>query len=228
MDFRIGAIGDYVVAFSLVGLLLYALQLLPNIVWLVTPPANDVLKHNRSPHAVLNPGRTGLRHCDGGPAHYRGQAGRDRGQEQRLAAGLRSRVPGWVLRRLGVVLPGQCFAVAAILGIAAMPPLYYFFVASWMKDYLALVPCVVFGTPPSRSPGQTMYVEPGLSREQPAGLQSSWLRQSAALSESGAQLRAQSFRSRDPVRFAAGRKALVAGNAALGRPPQQVPFANFG
>lgn len=23
--------------------------------------------------------------------------------------------------------------------------LYYFFVASWMKDYLALVPCVIFG-----------------------------------------------------------------------------------
>ena len=26
-----------------------------------------------------------------------------------------------------------------------MPPLYYFFVASWMKDYLALIPCVIVG-----------------------------------------------------------------------------------
>ena len=40
------------IAFSLAGLLLYALQLLPNIIWLAMPPANDVLKHNSSPHAA--------------------------------------------------------------------------------------------------------------------------------------------------------------------------------
>ena len=39
---------------SLTGFLLYALQLLPNIIWLTVPPANDVLRHNSSPHAALN------------------------------------------------------------------------------------------------------------------------------------------------------------------------------
>ena len=54
MSIGIGGIGGYVITFSLAGLLLYALQLLPNIIWLAIPPANNVLKHNSSPHAVLN------------------------------------------------------------------------------------------------------------------------------------------------------------------------------
>ena len=54
MTLRIGSIGGYVIAFSLAGLLLYALQLLPNIIWLAMPPANDVLKHNSSSHAAVN------------------------------------------------------------------------------------------------------------------------------------------------------------------------------
>jgi hypothetical protein len=54
MTLRIGSIGGYVIAFSLAGLLLYALQLLPNIIWLAMPPASDVLKHNSSSHAAVN------------------------------------------------------------------------------------------------------------------------------------------------------------------------------
>jgi hypothetical protein len=145
MDFRIGAIGDYVVAFSLIGLLLYALQLLPNIVWLVTPPANDVLKHNRSPHAVLNLveqvsgiATVALLIIVVRPA---GTEGRNSSLLLVCAAVfLAGYYAAWVLYYRGNVSPWLL-----VLGIAAMPPLYYFFVASWMKDYLALVPCVVFG-----------------------------------------------------------------------------------
>ena len=36
MTVRIGSIGGYVITFSLAGLLLYALQLLSNIIWLAT------------------------------------------------------------------------------------------------------------------------------------------------------------------------------------------------
>ncbi len=42
MTLRIGTLGGYVIAFSLTGLLLCALQLLANIIWLAMPPANDV------------------------------------------------------------------------------------------------------------------------------------------------------------------------------------------
>jgi hypothetical protein len=46
----------------------------------------------------------------------------------------------WALYYTGVVSPW-----VLILGIGAMPPLYFLFVAIWMKNYVALIPCVVFG-----------------------------------------------------------------------------------
>ena len=145
MTLRIGGLGGYVIAFSLIGLLLYALQLLPNIIWLAMPPANDVLKHNSSPHAALNL------------------------VEQLFGiatvalliivitrVGTEGRNSSWLLLCAGVFLAGYYAAWVLyyqgnvsswllVVGIAAMPPLYYFFVASWMKDYLALIPCVIFG-----------------------------------------------------------------------------------
>jgi len=54
MTWRFASFEGYAVAFSLTGLVLYVLQLLPNIVWIAVPPANDVLKHNNSPHAAVN------------------------------------------------------------------------------------------------------------------------------------------------------------------------------
>ncbi|MHB8105885.1 MAG: hypothetical protein ACYDH4_00440 [Candidatus Cryosericum sp.] len=45
---------DYGFGFSLVGLALYALQLLPNIVWVLRPPTNNVLTKNSSPCQILN------------------------------------------------------------------------------------------------------------------------------------------------------------------------------
>ena len=142
---RIGSIGTYVIAFSLAGLLLYALQLLPNIIWLAMPPANDVLKRNSSPHAALN-----LVEQVFGIATVAlliivisraGTEGRNSSWLLLCAAVfLGAYYAAWVLYYHGNVSPWLL-----VLGIAAMPPLYYFFVASWMKDYLALVPCVIFG-----------------------------------------------------------------------------------
>lgn len=45
---------NYVLGFSLMGLILYALQLLPNIIWMLAPPANNVLTENSSAYPILN------------------------------------------------------------------------------------------------------------------------------------------------------------------------------
>jgi hypothetical protein len=45
VSLRIGSIGGSAIAFSLTGLLLYAPELLLNIIWLAMPPANDVRTH---------------------------------------------------------------------------------------------------------------------------------------------------------------------------------------
>ena len=145
MTLRIGSIGDYVIAFSLTGLLLYGLQLLPNIIWLAMPPANDVLKHNSSPHAALNL-----------VEQFFGIATVALLIIVIRRAGTEGHNSSWLLLCAGVFLAGYYAAWVLyyrgnvspwllVAGIAAMPPLYYFFVASWMKDYLALVPCVIFG-----------------------------------------------------------------------------------
>ena len=95
------------------GLLLYALQLLPNIIWLAMPPANDVLKHNSSPHASLN-----LVEQVFGIATVAlliiviTRAGTE-GRNSSLAADLRSRLLGGVLRSLGPLLPRQCLVLAS-------------------------------------------------------------------------------------------------------------------
>ena len=133
------------IAFSLAGLLLYALQLLPNILWIAMPPANDVLKHNSSPHAAVN-----LVEQVFGIATAAlliiviTRAGNEGTNSSWLLLGAAGFLAGyyaaWVLYYRGNVSPWLL-----VSGIAAMPPLYFFFVAGWMKDYLALVPCVIFG-----------------------------------------------------------------------------------
>lgn len=42
------------IRFHLFGLILYCLQALPNLLWLIFPPANDPLAYNYSPYAWLN------------------------------------------------------------------------------------------------------------------------------------------------------------------------------
>ena len=127
------------------GLLLYALQLLPNIIWLATPPANDVLKYNSSPHAALN-----LIEQVFGIATVAlliiviTRAGTEGHNSSVLlvcaAVSLVGYYAAWVL-----YYRGNVSSWLLVVGIAAMPPLYYLFVAGWMKDYFALVPCVIFG-----------------------------------------------------------------------------------
>jgi len=46
--------GKYRFGFSITGLVLYALQLLPNILWMLAPPANDMLAANSSPYPIFN------------------------------------------------------------------------------------------------------------------------------------------------------------------------------
>ena len=133
----------YKLGFSGTGLILYALQLLPNILWLLMPPANDVLAENSSPYPAVN-GIEGvfgiltvallilLVNRDGGK----------NGRRFAVLAGLflAGYYIAWIFYYQGVTAPWLL-----IIGIAAMPPLYFFFAGLWMKNYIVLVPCVIFG-----------------------------------------------------------------------------------
>ncbi len=145
MTWRFASVGGYAVAFSLTGLILYVLQLLPNIVWLAMPPANDVLKHNSSPHAALNVVEQTFGFVTVAlliiVVSRVGTQGRNGSWLLVCAAGfLAAYYLAWVL-----YYQGNVSGWLLVLGIAAMPPVYFFFVASWMKNYLALIPCAIFG-----------------------------------------------------------------------------------
>jgi hypothetical protein len=46
----------------------------------------------------------------------------------------------WILYYKGMVSPWLL-----IIGLAAMPPLYFLFAGLWMRNYVVLIPCVIFG-----------------------------------------------------------------------------------
>lgn len=134
---------NYVFGFSLMGLILYALQLLPNIIWMLAPPANNVLTKNSSAYPILNI----LEQVFGimTVALLILLINKDGGRNSNLYIGLAILFLvvyyiAWIFYYKGVVSPWLL-----ITGIAAMPPLYFLFVGLWMKNYISLIPCVIFG-----------------------------------------------------------------------------------
>lgn len=134
---------NYVFGFSLMGLILYALQLLPNIIWMLAPPANNALTKNSSAYPILNI----IEQVFGimTVALLILLINKDGGRNSNLYIGLAILFLvvyyiAWIFYYKGVVSP--CLLIT---GIAAMPPLYFLFVGLWMKNYISLIPCVIFG-----------------------------------------------------------------------------------
>lgn len=137
--------GHYQFGFSLKGLFVYLLQLLPNIIWISMPPANNVLANNSSAYPILDAAE-----------HVFGMVtvallilliSKDSGEnkEASLYIGLAALCMvgyyvSWVLYYLGVVSPWLLVG-----GLALLPPLYFVFAALWLRNYVAIIPCVIFG-----------------------------------------------------------------------------------
>ncbi|AWB42966.1 hypothetical protein DCC85_01125 [Paenibacillus sp. CAA11] len=134
---------NYSLKFSLLGLLVYALQLLPNIIWKLAPPANNVLTKNSSPYNILNiiEGLFGMITVILMIVLISKGEGKSSSLYIWLAIiFLAAYYISWIFYYSGVVSPWLL-----ILGIAAMPPLYFFFAGLWMRNYVLLVPCAIFG-----------------------------------------------------------------------------------
>ena len=135
--------GYYRWGFSLLGLGVYALQLLPNIIWMMAPPVNNVLIKNNSPYPILNI----LEQACGiltvavlisviNPKNIKG-SGLYFSLSMLFILGYYT---AWFFYYKGFVNPWLL-----IVGIAAMPPLYFASSALWLGNYIALIPCTVFG-----------------------------------------------------------------------------------
>lgn len=134
---------NYVFGFSMIGLLFYALQLLPNIIWMLAPPANNVLTKNSSPHQILNIIEQVFGIMTVAMLILLINKNAERNNNLYLGLAILFLLGyyfAWVFYYRGVVSPWLL-----ITGIAAMPPLYFLFVGLWMNNYVALIPCVIFG-----------------------------------------------------------------------------------
>lgn len=134
---------NYKFGFSLAGLILYVLQLLPNIIWVLAPPVNDALARNSSPYPIINVIERVFGFMtvaflilvvnkNGGKNGRRYMAS--------AALSLAAYYISWIFYYNGVVCPWLL-----VIGLAAMPPLYFIFAGIWMKNYAVVIPGVIFG-----------------------------------------------------------------------------------
>lgn len=134
----------YKLGFSLRGIVIYMLQLLPNIIWMLIPPVNDILAENNSAYPVFNI----IEHVFGIVTVAvlillvnKGSERKKRVKYIGLAAVfLTGYYISWIFYYTGVVSPWILVA-----GIAGMPPLYFLFAGLWLENYAAVIPCVIFG-----------------------------------------------------------------------------------
>lgn len=136
-------ISTYKISVSFWGLVIYALQLLPNIIWVRFPPSNNVLTQNTSPYPIRNVLEqiTGILTVATLILIMPKNAVRNSHIFLILSIiSILGYYVSWFFYYQGNVNPWLL-----IIGIAAMPPLYFAFSAIWLRNYIALIPCIVFG-----------------------------------------------------------------------------------
>jgi len=124
-------------------MVLYALQLLPSIIWVRFPPVNDVLADQRVSRPLLE-----ALEWTGGVTLVvalillvRGDGLRGKPTLLKWAGlFLFAYYLSWVVYYAGVVEPWLL-----IVFMAGMPVLYFLFVARWLRNHLALIPLALFG-----------------------------------------------------------------------------------
>jgi hypothetical protein len=125
------------------GFILYILQLFPNIIWMLIPPTNNVLMENSSVYPILNIIEQVFGIMTVALLILLINKGGKSNRKLYIILAilfLAGYYAAWILYYKGMVSPWLL-----IIGLAAMPPLYFLFVGLWMRNYVVLIPCVVFG-----------------------------------------------------------------------------------
>ena len=124
------------------GLAVYLLQILPNLIWMLWPPENDVLSQNTSPYLGLELSEkiSGVLLAAGLILLKRQLSSRNHPVFLFLSIGfLCGYYAAWGCYFAGMVQPWLLVA-----GLAAMPPLCFAACAVWLRNGLVLFPCALF------------------------------------------------------------------------------------
>ena len=134
---------QYKIGFSVKGLISFVAVMLPNIIWMVAPPANDILAGNSAENpffdAVLNI-------CRWLTVFALAFVINKNEKESKYSKFFIAAVVclsvyyiSWILYYCGSANPWLFVA-----GLAAAPSLYFIFVALWLKNYPAILPSAIF------------------------------------------------------------------------------------
>lgn len=136
-------IKDYKLGFSLKGFLVFALVMAPNIILVLWPPQNDILAGNDAQSPLLGIVMTVSQWLLVALLIFlvNKTAGRTDAKAFLVLAAvcLLGYYAMWALYYTGAT-NGWIF-----LGLAVFPSLCFCFAALWLKNYIALIPAVIFG-----------------------------------------------------------------------------------
>jgi len=139
-----GETRKYRAGFSLKGFVCAFLAMLPNVIWAIIPPANDILAENSVEIPLLdllmNICRIALIALLVLVLNNKEEKGKKaQGFLLSMAVCLLVYYVSWVMFYKGVANPW-----VFIIGLATAPSLYFVFLAIWLKNNPALFPAVVF------------------------------------------------------------------------------------
>jgi hypothetical protein len=139
-----GIMKNYTIGFSVRGCLSFILILIPNIIWVVFPPAHDVLLANNAPFLVLDIISDVCRWATTFLLVLLVHKSREETPLTKktllaAAACLIGYYTSWMLYFTGNVNPWLL-----VLGLCVLPSLFFVFIAIRLKNYPALVPIIIF------------------------------------------------------------------------------------
>lgn len=135
---------NYRLRFSIKGFVAFSLIMIPNIIWMIIPPANDILAGNSSVRSILNIIMNASQWLMVGLLiALTNKTGSNRIQSKLIiiaaAFCLASYYILWGFYFIGLVNPWF------LVGMAVFPSIYFIFVELWLRNFIAIIPSVVFG-----------------------------------------------------------------------------------
>jgi hypothetical protein len=134
---------DYGIGFSLKGLVAFMLVMVPNIIWMIVPPPNNPIAGNNAPSPLLESVLVISQATMIALLIMLIPRGKRAGQGTNIFTGLASiclagYYGSWIAYYAGIAHPW------ILVGMAALPSVYFIAVGLWLQNYVSLVPSVVF------------------------------------------------------------------------------------
>lgn len=135
---------NYKIGFSAKGCVSFLLVMIPNIIWAIWPPANDILASNKAANPVYD---VILNVCRWAIVVLLVFLINKAENENKRAS-----VPIYVSAicligyyiAWGLYYAGNTSPWLFVIGLAVLPSLFFIFMGLWLKNHLALLPSLIF------------------------------------------------------------------------------------